>query len=73
LTGFDFSEAEKLFDEFNKDDEQDEDEFDVDAVLPENPLTRRGDVWLLGKHRLVCGDSTVQRGLYRQDERCAEN
>ena len=25
---------------------------------PENPTTQRGDVWLLGDHRLVCGDST---------------
>lgn len=27
--------------------------------LPEKPVTALGDVWLLGKHRLVCGDSTV--------------
>ena len=25
---------------------------------PEKPVTREGDVWLLGKHRLMCGDST---------------
>lgn len=33
---------------------------DADDVpdLPVNPVTRLGDVWLLGKHRLVCGDST---------------
>jgi DNA modification methylase len=28
-------------------------------AVPENPVTCAGDVWLLGKHRLVCGDSTV--------------
>lgn len=27
--------------------------------VPETPVTRPGDVWLLGKHRLLCGDSTV--------------
>jgi DNA modification methylase len=27
--------------------------------LPETPVTRPGDVWILGKHRLLCGDSTV--------------
>src|SRR5690606_21131118 len=27
--------------------------------VPANPVTVKGDVWLLGKHRLVCGDSTV--------------
>ena len=25
----------------------------------EHPITRRGDIWLLGKHRLMCGDSTM--------------
>jgi len=28
-------------------------------VVPEAPVTRPGDVWILGKHRLLCGDSTV--------------
>jgi DNA modification methylase len=63
LTGFDFSEAEKLFDELHKDDEPDEDEFDVDDALPENPITQKGDIWLLGKHRLVCGDSTCEQDM----------
>lgn len=33
---------------------------DEDAVpdVPENPVTVEGDVWLLGDHRLMCGDST---------------
>ena len=33
---------------------------DEDAVpeLPEQPVTVEGDVWLLGRHRLMCGDST---------------
>ena len=33
---------------------------DEDAVpeIPEEPVTRLGDVWLLGKHRVMCGDST---------------
>lgn len=33
---------------------------DEDAVpdVPEEPVTKLGDVWLLGKHRLMCGDST---------------
>jgi DNA modification methylase len=33
---------------------------DEDAVpeAPEEPTTRLGDVWILGKHRLMCGDST---------------
>lgn len=33
---------------------------DEDAVpdAPEVPVSKLGDVWLLGKHRLMCGDST---------------
>ena len=33
---------------------------DEDAVpeVPENPVTKLGDVWILGNHRLMCGDST---------------
>ena len=33
---------------------------DEDAVpeIPEQPVTVEGDVWLLGRHRLMCGDST---------------
>ncbi len=35
---------------------------DEDAVpdAPEQPVTVEGDVWLLGRHRLMCGDSTSQ-------------
>lgn len=34
---------------------------DPDEVpeTPDNPVTQPGDVWILGKHRLMCGDSTV--------------
>jgi hypothetical protein len=33
---------------------------DEDAVpeVPEDPVTVLGDVWLLGRHRLMCGDAT---------------
>ncbi len=27
---------------------------------PKNPVTRKGDIWVLGTHRIVCGDSTDQ-------------
>lgn len=39
-----------------KDDEIKED--DCDIPIPEIPVSKQGDVWLLGRHRLVCGDST---------------
>jgi DNA modification methylase len=40
---------------------------DEDAVpeVPEQPVTVEGDVWLLGRHRLMCGDSTSIEHLER--------
>ncbi|NLN26016.1 MAG: site-specific DNA-methyltransferase, partial [Bacteroidetes bacterium] len=32
--------------------------FDIDAELQKPAITKLGDVWILGRHRLVCGDST---------------
>ena len=54
LTGFDEKELASLFAE----DEAKEDDFDVDAELRKPTFTKAGDVWTLGRHRLVCGDST---------------
>jgi ParB-like chromosome segregation protein Spo0J len=34
-------------------------------ALPEHPVTRPGDLWLLGRHRLLCGDSTVATDVER--------
>jgi DNA modification methylase len=34
-------------------------EDDTVPELPANPTTRTGDLWVLGNHRLLCGDSTV--------------
>lgn len=55
LTGFDEKELSKLFDDGN---ETEDDDFDVDAELEKPPITQPGDIWLLGRHRLLCGDST---------------
>ena len=33
-------------------------EDDYEPELPEEPVTKRGDIWRLGRHRLMCGDST---------------
>lgn len=55
LTGFDESEIADLFE---TDSEVKDDGFDVDAELEKPPVTKSGDLWLLGKHRLICGDST---------------
>ncbi|MGI6316186.1 MAG: site-specific DNA-methyltransferase [Christensenellales bacterium] len=57
LTGFDPGEIDDLFKDSLKDGIKDDD-FDVDAELQKLAVTKPGDVWLLGRHRLVCGDST---------------
>ncbi len=55
LTGFDEKELSKLFDDGN---ETHEDDFDVDKELKKPCISKTGDVWTLGRHRLVVGDST---------------
>ena len=55
LTGFDEKELSKLFDDGN---DAKDDDFDVDEELKKPTFSKAGDVWTLGRHRLVCGDST---------------
>ena len=57
LTGFDPNEIDDLFKENLKDGLHDDD-FDIEAELKKPTFTKAGDVWALGRHRLVCGDST---------------
>ena len=47
------------FDEFGPEESIDDiQEDDFEVKTPEEPRTKRGDVWILGEHRLLCGDST---------------
>lgn len=55
LTGFTADEIAALTPEQIEPGLTDEDEV---PELPEQPVTVLGDVWVLGKHRLMCGDST---------------
>ena len=54
LTGFDDKELAALF----PTEEAKEDDFDVEAELQKPTFTKAGDVWTLGRHKLVCGDAT---------------
>ena len=57
LTGFEPPEMEQLF---NKvcDKDVTEDSFDVDEELKKPTMSKAGDMWFLGKHKVFCGDST---------------
>ena len=56
LTGFDEAEIADLFSA--DDNEAQEDDFDEDAALQAEAFVKTGDLWLLGRHRLLCADST---------------
>ena len=57
ITGFEEKEINDLLDDFF---ETTEDGFDVDKAVEEikTPISKKGDIWILGNHRLMCGDST---------------
>lgn len=56
LTGFGVDEIEKLF--AADAGEVQDDDFDLTAALEEAAFVLPGDVWTLGRHRLICGDAT---------------
>jgi DNA modification methylase len=58
VTGFEAAEVDIIIDDANeaKDDKQRAEE-EVPEPVEGPPVSRRGDLWLLGKHRLLCGDA----------------
>jgi len=57
-TGFDAAEVDDLFSNVHNKDVK-EDEFDIDEELKKPCFSRPGDIWHLGKHSVICGDSTL--------------
>src|SRR6266513_536972 len=60
ITGFSLAEAELLFDEVREASSEVEPAADDETAPLTDPVaavTRSGDLWLLGRHRLLCGDS----------------
>ena len=57
-TGFDPPEIETLFNKVHS-KEVKEDDFDVESELKQPVFSRAGDLWVLGKHKVLCGDSTL--------------
>jgi DNA modification methylase len=64
LTGFGEEEIGRLLDGRGSDDGDADDEGEVPEP-PADPVTRSGDLWLLGPHRLLCGDATVATDVER--------
>jgi DNA modification methylase len=66
LTGFEENEIEDLMTQFHI-DKPEEDDFDVDKAVEEikKPICKIGDLWQLGEHRLMCGDSRKKEDIER--------
>lgn len=63
LTGFD---ADELADLFADDEEETkDDDFDLTAALEKASFVEPGDLWTVGKHRLLCGDATKAEDVQR--------
>ena len=59
LTGFDEAEIDELLESLNKEIDKDADAGEGETPEPPpEPVTKLGDIWLLGKHRLMCGNGT---------------
>lgn len=65
LTGFETNDLTELVDKLAIESEAVDDDFNEDEAFEEiiEPITKIGDVWKLGRHRLMCGDSTSQEDV----------
>lgn len=64
ITGFSFDEVDNILKDVTG---SKEDDFDIEEALKEidEPVSKLGDIWILGKHRLMCGDSTQKENVLR--------
>lgn len=58
MVQFGFDDLDEILKTETKDDD-----FNEDEELPENPYSQKGDIYVLGKHRLMCGDSTIKEDV----------
>lgn len=64
LTGFDLAEIDGLLG-LQQELEAEEDDFDVEAEKPKEAVSKYGQIYKLGRHRLMCGDSTKEEDVAR--------
>jgi DNA modification methylase len=62
FTGFDEKEIEDLFG-LDSENEAQDDDFDLSSALEKAAFVQRGDVWTVGRHKLMCGDATLQEDV----------
>ena len=62
LTGFDEDEITDLFDT-GIESEVEDDDFDLEDALEKASFVKQGDVWTVGRHRLMCGDATKKEDV----------
>jgi DNA modification methylase len=58
LTGFDEAELDRLFAEL-----EGADSADVAPAPPDDPVSRPGDLWICGEHRVLCGSATIMADI----------
>lgn len=61
LTGFEEQEIADLF--AGEETTAKDDDFDLSAALEKAAFVERGDIWTVGRHRLLCGDATNQEDV----------
>ena len=69
LSGFEDDELKKLLKSLNAREKKERlESFDLDEAIKaaqSSPVAKPGDIWLLGEHRLACGDSTDREAVQR--------
>lgn len=65
VTGFTQDDLDDLKVDLQVETATEDEDFDIDNAYDsiEEPITKRGDIWILGRHRLMCGDSTRQEDI----------
>lgn len=65
LTGFQLDEIEDLMTEYGDQEVDEEENFNLEEELEkiENPKSKPGDIWVIGNHKVMCGDSTSQMAV----------
>lgn len=62
ITGFNFDEVDNILNDITG---SKEDDFNLEEAIEEieEPITKSGNIWILGRHRLMCGDSTSKENV----------